>query len=208
MKKTILTILILAFCVSISGAGITDKLRAVIAAKNAGGGAPTCGSTPYIDQPTVNDNWALASSDIGPAYAGQGDLDPGADKTICRVDFNIYSITDDISAINWVAEIYNMDGDNLGTAATGDCVSDANIITGTGFHASAQFTGLACEVTNTNLYAIVLTRQDHGYGDANINYAAKTTNDAISGNEFEWFIDKLYVTDREQEMGIKIYVLE
>ena len=43
MKKTILTILILAFCVSISGAGITDKLRAVIAAKNApaGGGAPT-----------------------------------------------------------------------------------------------------------------------------------------------------------------------
>ena len=36
MKKTILAILILAFCVSISGAGITDKLRAVIAAKNAG----------------------------------------------------------------------------------------------------------------------------------------------------------------------------
>ena len=38
MKKIILAILILAFCVSISGAGITDKLRAVIAAKNAGGG--------------------------------------------------------------------------------------------------------------------------------------------------------------------------
>ena len=33
MKKIILTILLLAFCVSISGAGITDKLRAVIAAK-------------------------------------------------------------------------------------------------------------------------------------------------------------------------------
>ena len=40
MKKTILAILILAFCVSISGAGITDKLRAVIAAKNAGGAPP------------------------------------------------------------------------------------------------------------------------------------------------------------------------
>ena len=37
MKKTILAILLLAFCVSISGAGITDKLRAVIAAKNTGG---------------------------------------------------------------------------------------------------------------------------------------------------------------------------
>ena len=35
MKKTILAILLLAFCVSISGAGITDKLRAVIATKNA-----------------------------------------------------------------------------------------------------------------------------------------------------------------------------
>ena len=37
MKKTILTILLLAFCVSISGAGITDQMRRVIAAKNAGG---------------------------------------------------------------------------------------------------------------------------------------------------------------------------
>ena len=38
MKKIILTILILAFCVSISGAGITDQMRRVIAAKNGAGG--------------------------------------------------------------------------------------------------------------------------------------------------------------------------
>ena len=41
MKKIILTIFLLTFCVSISGAGITDKLRAVIAAKNAGGAPPS-----------------------------------------------------------------------------------------------------------------------------------------------------------------------
>ena len=45
MKKTILVILLLAFCVSISGAGITDKLRAVIAAKNAA--APAGGDDTY-----------------------------------------------------------------------------------------------------------------------------------------------------------------
>ena len=35
MKKTILIIILFALCVSISSAGVTDKLRAVIAAKNA-----------------------------------------------------------------------------------------------------------------------------------------------------------------------------
>jgi len=36
MKKPILIIILFALCVSISSAGVTDKLRAVIAAKNAG----------------------------------------------------------------------------------------------------------------------------------------------------------------------------
>ena len=40
MKKTILTILLLAFCVSISGAGIVDSLKSVIARKNAGNNCP------------------------------------------------------------------------------------------------------------------------------------------------------------------------
>jgi len=41
MKKIILTLFLLIFCVSISGAGITDKLKAVIAAKNAPAAAPS-----------------------------------------------------------------------------------------------------------------------------------------------------------------------
>ena len=55
MKKIILTILLLAFCVSISGAGITDKLRAVIAARNvpAPGGTPAWGGE--VQRST--DNW-------------------------------------------------------------------------------------------------------------------------------------------------------
>ena len=48
MKKIILTIFLLTFCVSISGAGITDKLRAVIAAKNAG--APAAGAPDFIEE--------------------------------------------------------------------------------------------------------------------------------------------------------------
>ena len=44
MKKIILTILLLAFCVSISGAGITDQMRRVIAAKNAGAPVSSCPS--------------------------------------------------------------------------------------------------------------------------------------------------------------------
>ena len=57
MKKTILTILLLAFCVSISGAGITDKLRAVIAAKNAGGGGACHSGPEYSDGFATPDNF-------------------------------------------------------------------------------------------------------------------------------------------------------
>ena len=60
MKKTILTILLLAFCVSISGAGITDQMRRVIAAKNAA--APPAG--PWTDdfnrdnEDPLSTNWS------------------------------------------------------------------------------------------------------------------------------------------------------
>ena len=61
MKKIILTILILAFCVSISGAGITDKLRAVIAARNVpapGGGTPAWGGDIATRLSVTNDTAA------------------------------------------------------------------------------------------------------------------------------------------------------
>ena len=63
MKKLILVILLLAFCVSISSAGVTDKLRAVIAAKNAGDEEPPApGSTFTFVASSVYDSASSASA--------------------------------------------------------------------------------------------------------------------------------------------------
>jgi len=60
MKKTILIIILFALCVSISSAGITDKLRAVIAAKNAGGAGDFCDG---LSSPDFCADWVGAGAD-------------------------------------------------------------------------------------------------------------------------------------------------
>lgn len=66
-KRILLTLCLLVLCVSISGAGITDKLKSVIARKNvAGGGAVTIGPISVA----TNDDDGNIVNNVGYHYAG------------------------------------------------------------------------------------------------------------------------------------------
>ena len=95
MKKTILIIILFALCVSISSAGVTDKLRAVIAAKNAGGAdvtAPTWSSTTVAtdgDAVTV-----VFSENLNDTALGGGEFDLDCDGVSGADNVLVYSSGD------------------------------------------------------------------------------------------------------------------
>ena len=155
MKKTILTILLLAFCVSISGAGITDKLRAVIAAKNAGGAAACDTVTPFQVSPDQ-------------AYGGQGfgqytntmvrgtQFTANSTTTICAATVELLeqgTITDGTLSI----VIFNDNGsDDITETAIGSESATIDPTNLTSSMAQYQFTGLNAPVTLNNKYWLII----------------------------------------------------
>ena len=109
MKKTILTILLLAFCVSISGAGITDQMRRVIAAKNAGAPPGACSEandSELFGNVTYNaDDLAADASH----WSAQG-FAPGVAITVTCLEFDL-SDTPTYDAVTLTIELYD---DNSG----------------------------------------------------------------------------------------------
>ena len=95
MKKTILIIILFALCVSISSAGVTDKLRAVVAAKNAGVAdvtAPTWSSTTVAtdgDAVTV-----VFSENLNDTALGGGEFDLDCDGVSGADNVLVYSSGD------------------------------------------------------------------------------------------------------------------
>lgn len=200
LRNKIIILLILIPISAFAGFGVTvyDEGQVVSSGES-------CGSTPYVAQETANDYWAAAGSDAT-TYWGQSAWVPAADKTICRVDVYVYSIVGDISAIDWQIEVYNMSGNNLGTAATGTATSDAKKITGTGW---VSFTGLAAQVTTLGSYGIVLTRSDHSYGAAYVNMRTMATgNDTLIGVQSSWYSDKTTSVPHDDDVTMRIYVME
>ena len=127
MKKTILTLFLLAMCVSISGAGITDKLRAVIAAKNAGA---ACEYTLKYNDESDDTEYSL----------GYGDTDCIGSSIIVGTEFNLDRISVELLKVGsptGTVEMYIYDPDNSGSegepddkVATSETVLIAEDITG------------------------------------------------------------------------------
>ena len=187
MKKTILTILLLAFCVSISGAGITDKLRAVIAAKNAaapGGDSCPGDATELVGFSSLNADFYSIGYESAEIYVGQTNFDPGdTDVTICSVDIYMHITGGSGNTIQ--VEIFPMSGNNLGIAGA-NCVSDSIVMTTDNDLQVHSFGGMSCLLDNTKLYAITIARTDHSY-DAS-NYSAGWAGDigSWSGQYGKW----------------------
>ena len=86
MKKTILIIILFALCVSISSAGVTDKLRAVIAAKNAGSAEPPSGQA-------FSDAFAYSDGELNSVSSGAWVKLTGSDASVSSGVFTILNDT-------------------------------------------------------------------------------------------------------------------
>lgn len=130
-------------------------------------------------------------------YGTQGILDPGKDATIIQVAWSIKEIIG--SAVNWVTEIWTMDGEDIDTLlGTSDQVS----ITGIGLF---KFPGLSVTVSNGTDYGISLARADHGNGT---NYCAVYVglSDTIAGNRQYHDSSKVKALNQPtQEFAIGVY---
>ena len=130
MKKTILIIILFALCVSISSAGVTDKLRAVIAAKNRTDvTAPTWSSTTVAaDGDTVT---VVFSENLNDTALGGGEFDLDCDGAGGADNVLVYASGD--GTATWVftstttiesGETCNQDFDGAANEAEDDAGND------------------------------------------------------------------------------------
>lgn len=151
-----------------------------------GGGVAETTCQTYDSETTAESSISVGQS-ADRAILGQSGYVPSANSEVCQIDFNIYTIVGDISGVDYVARIYNMSGTSLGDDPTGCCTSAPQKITGLGWHSSAKFTGLSCQLVTTGSYGIVIMRADNSYDVNNyINVMTKGTNGALSGNAVRW----------------------
>ena len=156
MKKIILTIFLLTFCVSISGAGITDQMRRVIAAKNnIDVTAPTWSSTTVAtDGDTVT---VVFSENLNDTALGGGEFDLDCDGAGGADNVLVYSSGD--GTASWVmtttttiesGETCNQDFDGAANEAEDDAGNDLADFTDQAVTNNSTQGGASCTQYATN----------------------------------------------------------
>ena len=195
--------------IEVADAGITDKLKAVIAAKNAPAGGGGCAV--YASEVTSDDDNGLGYN-TEQAIMAQSTYDPGANKTICQLDFYFAGVVGTVTSIEYKAQIYIMSGSNLtGGNPTGTCTS-TNTVTGADISAGSPgwiaFTGFSCALNSGTDYGITVSRVDHENVSTS-NYVRLGWR--VSGGTLGGFAGKFqtdlsnYSEHATNEVNVKIY---
>ena len=171
------------------------------AAKNAGGGAPTCSETPAVSNTSIADYDSMGSTG-GEAYRGQSDWVPGSNQTICRVDFYIKGAD---ASTDYAAVVYNLSGTAIGTEV------DASDTSGLSADSWVSFTGLSAAVTTGGNYAIILQHypNQEAYSAGSQMYHSAAGDGGVTGTHSTWWGDDQSEKDvYAGDISIKIYYLE
>jgi len=196
MRRIFFSLLVLLLCFSANAQEYDYCAGASVAA------AKSCAvdSAVIIDK-IFTDDYYSQGADANYVWVGQGDFDPGANIVVCQVDHNVRNAT---GSADYRIEIWTMSGTSLGILASG-CTSNSVTISAAG---TKQFTGLTCALTNGNLYGIMITRSDNGYGTNFLGagiFVAIGANMAVSGNEMEFKSDKTRQSSNAADLSMKLY---
>ena len=155
-----------------------------------------------IDEASTANNFRIFNVN-GRQFVGQGDWTADDDYVVSSMEMEVQYIGG-TGPGTVVAEIYNVDGNNLGTQPSGDCTSDSQTVDSV---TTYKFIGMSCELTDTNSYQLVFTRTDHdidadnwmhiyydGGGDSWNGQMQQWTDVGANGGKYNTF-----------EIGIKVY---
>lgn len=206
------TILRIALCLCLLAVSADARMGAVAV---GGQGVAVVGSscpgseTVLLDVLNNAGDYYFAGYDTTTVFLGQGSFAPATDfggsKTICSVGVGIRTTSGDVSGINWRVEIYAMSSVNLGSAPSGTCVSDQQVISGSYPIGEVKFTGLSCVLESGTTYGVAITRSDHSYNSTNFVQVFVGSTTPYSGSEMEWQSDKARADDNSADVSLKFY---
>jgi hypothetical protein len=161
MKKTILFIcILLAFACQVEARGLSTM---IMGGGVAAAGGATCQATPFYNQSAVLSPFMVAAVDTDHAYAGEQDLDFGASKSICKLEFTISCTYGTCSGGTYYAQIYTMSGTSLNTLVTnGQSGNVSGSNTWSQSVVAFTWSGSYPSVTNGTSYGVVVSSSAQG----------------------------------------------
>ena len=100
--------------IEVADAGITDKLRAVIAAKNVAAPAG-CDGTADVDYYTANTSELGVGVEDATSYSGEDNFQDSSGRTICNFEAKV-TANGTIDTKSYYAKVWTLSGDNLDAA--------------------------------------------------------------------------------------------
>lgn len=174
--------------------------------KKRGTPAPTYQDTLFASSGTALtccDNTIFTTSGGNKVHNGN-DITPSANRMVKRVSFYVGTVDGNISAVDFVAEIWTMGATNL----TDSLVSSSTI---TGLSASSwnvfTFTDWF-QLTSGTKYAILMARADHSLDDTNnpdFTYGDNQWSTGETAKSYYWTLAGARIWDYDGEWSIRLY---
>lgn len=157
-----------------------DRRRLLMTRNAAAGGA--C-STVHAQNASAHSSYVAISSGVNSYFVGEGQYDPGANISVCKVDWILTKDSGDISAKTFNCVIYAMSGNDFTGAVLGtsDNVTGVNAWSDT----TVSFTfSSPVAISSGGSYAIAITM--NGVDASNFAKCSISASGGLSGFRFGW----------------------
>jgi len=196
IRKLILGLCLLTLCVTVSSAGIVDKLKTVIARQNVAAGGPDAWYYTIVGED--DDDYTTEGRFISDSALLRSTLTAVAGGSLTKVAFKLETYNAGVTGI--FAQVYNS-SKALIAGATGSCEITDSV--GTWFEITL---GTPYTIGSSELVYVAIGAE--GDGGSKVGYGASGSDDhyAVTGTPSSWPDPIVDATIHYADYGIKIYV--